>query len=813
MESVAYLIEFLERHPEKKEEMAQLMREGRFTWGASYIQNLEAQVGPERLVRQFYLGRRWLKKNFPGADTHFYFKTDPPCMTLQMPQVLAKAGIKYIVQGRFPWGFYNWSAPDGSRVFVFAFRYADPKLLPNPKNNHGWLSYATAREYYYAPRQLPPIFIYDFNGDYLPPAADLITYAREQNEAMRRFAAKWNEHSAGNPAQQIKPPEIRFVEPEAMLDGLTSRDLNIENVKGDWPMAWAYYDEPANREALLMGRVGHNALLGAERLHAALMHLTGSREYPQTNFTEAWKANCWPDHGWGGNRGVETDAVYTESYKKSRELAEKLLLDAGTKAARLAIRTSSTQRPVVVFNPLSWARTDVVTCRLEAPGDSRSFVLRDDAGKEVPHQTVGSSADGKSVEVIFVAEDVLPVGYRTFYLEPSASASAGEKPLTGNTLENVFLRVVLGRGGLESVYDKRLKQEVLRTGKFFGGEVLQFTAPGLAWEDLETVTMEDFDRTSDHPFPVVKSVQGAVRSTIVREAKFRRFLLREHFHLYPRLDRVEIDLEVLNWDGQKERELRVAFPVNLDSARLSYEVPFGTVEIGKDEIDFSPLPPSPDTGFSPQLYGAYEPLRFREAVNWIDASAAGYLGFGCLAASDCTVHLFRDETSNPVSYPVLQHVLLSTRKSLAWNPEYWFTQAGSHRYRMALLPHAGNWRLRYRDGIAFNYPLVAFIGPEGAAAVGPSYSLPASAAFLRLEPTNLILTALKKSEDEDSLTLRFYEAEGRAVNASIRLFRPIKQAWRTSLIEDEPEPWPISADGSLRFPVKPWEIVTLKLAS
>jgi alpha-mannosidase len=108
---------------------------------------------------------------------------------------------------------------------------------------------------------------------------------------------------------------------------------------------------------------------------------------------------------------------------------------------------------------------------------------------------------------------------------------------------------------------------------------------------------------------------------------------------------------------------------------------------------------------------------------------------------------------------------------------------------------------------------VAFIGPEGAAAVGPSYSLPASAAFLRLEPTNLILTALKKSEDEDSLTLRFYEAEGRAVNASIRLFRPIKQAWRTSLIEDEPEPLPVSADGSLRFPVKPWEIVTLKLAS
>ena len=38
------------------------MREGKFVWGASYVQNLEVHVGPEKLVRQFYLGRRWLQK-------------------------------------------------------------------------------------------------------------------------------------------------------------------------------------------------------------------------------------------------------------------------------------------------------------------------------------------------------------------------------------------------------------------------------------------------------------------------------------------------------------------------------------------------------------------------------------------------------------------------------------------------------------------------------------------------------------------------------------------------------------------------------
>jgi alpha-mannosidase len=369
---------------------------------------------------------------------------------------------------------------------------------------------------------------------------------------------------------------------------------------------------------------------------------------------------------------------------------------------------------------------------------------------------------------------------------------------------------VLGAGGLKSLYDKGLKQEILRTDKIAGGEVLQFTAPGFPLGNREIVTVEDFDKTSNHPFPVKNFTEGPVRATAVREAAFKHFLLREHFHLYHQFNRVEIELELVNWDGAKERELRVAFPINLDSARLSYEVPFGTVEMGKDELDFSLLPSDPYSGFAPSYNGAEHPLTFREAINWIDASAEEYQSFGCLVASDSTVHLFKDESPNPVSYPLLQHVLISTRKSLAWKPDYWLTQAGNHRYRTALYPHQGNWRSRYRDGIAFNFALQAFVAPEGGPVAGPSL-LP-TASFLNLEPSNLILTAMKKAEDDDGVVVRFYEAEGSQVQANLRFFQPIKQAWKTNLIEDEEQALTPSGDGSLQLLVKPWEIVTLKLA-
>ena len=93
-----------------------------------------------------------------------------------------------------------------------------------------------------------------------------------------------------------------------------------------------------------------------------------------------------------------------------------------------------------------------------------------------------------------------------------------------------------------------------------------------------------------------------------------------------------------------------------------------------------------------------------------------------------------------------------------------------------------------------------------------SGSLPATGEFLRLEPGNLIMTALKKNEDDDSISLRFFEAEGRANEpAHVKLFRPIKQAWRTNLIEEEPEPIAVNSDGTVRLEVRPWEIVTLKL--
>jgi alpha-mannosidase len=716
-----------------------------------------------------------------------------------MPQLLARAGVKYCLMGRMPFGFFDWQSPDGTAIRVFGYRYYDSGTLLDPSDSRGWLRFADEREPYYEAHKMPRRFIYDYTSDYLPPQPDIVPYARRENARMEAFAKVWNAHFAGDSGRQIAPPHITFTTPEKYLDALEEETPELTTLRGEWPTAWAYYDEPSNREALLDGRRAHNELLAAERAYAAAGAVKGFAGYPATRFAEAWQANLWPDHGWGGNRGLEGDRVNADSYAKSKRLAAGLLEDA---LAKLAPGKSGVkdQIPVSVFNPLSWPRTDLVEFEIHPPAEWTGWQLVDDGGKDIPCAVEPPEHPAGTIRIAFVAHDVPAVGCRVFVLREAAETAHKDVPLLGEHLENSRYVLAFGLGGIKRLFDKERQIDVLRTAKFDGGEVLQFTALGVAWEDTQAIGMKEFDRTANHEFPIVSMRRTPIGAVAVREAKFRHFTLRQHFKIYNDLPRVDTEIELLDWDGSPEIELRAVFPVNLDEARMSYETPFGAAEAGKDEIDFTRLPDNTASQFYSQKYGGDHALTFREAINWIDASSPNYGGGGLLAASDSTVHLFRDPTEAPVDYPVLQHVLLASRKSLAWNPQYWFTQKGTHRYRMTLLPHGGNWRERYRDAIGFNYRLSAFAGEAQSREPG-----------LRLEPHSLVLTAFKKSEDDDRLVVRFYEAEGNRSHARIRVGRPIRRAWRASLIEEDEEPLRVLADGSLDFPVKAWEIVTLKL--
>ncbi len=816
MESIEYLKEFLERYPERREEIAQRMREGRFLFGASYVQNLQVHVGAEKLARQFYYGRRWLLENFPGCDTRFYSNVDVPGLTYQLPQVLRQAGVDYIIQGRFPWGYYYWEGLDGTSIPLYALRYTASRQLLNPMDNTGWLHFQNIREPYYRERHLPKELIYDFNCDYLPPSPQMITYVDTQNATMKRFAEVWNRHFTGDTARQITPPVLEFSTPERALDDLFSTERrDIETVHGDWPMSWAYFDEPGHREGLLAGRHGHNQLLQAERLNAWLKALDSSWSYPQGDLDQGWLANCWPDHGWGGNRGIITDSINEASYRRSLAIASRLSQQAGAALASHLIETSASTEtameqtlPMMVYNPVGWTRSDIVSGTLTLPASWDGLTIRDAQGNEIPYEITAHDTITHQIDLLFPADNIPSLGYKLYYASAGEHFTGYPHPLSVvDSLETDLLKIRFSEGGLASLYDKTRAQELLRTDKFAGGEVLQFTAPGVAWNEYSEVTTADFDRTARHGLKTVRAEESPIRYVVEKEAQFPDFTLRQRYILPKGSRELVIETDLLDWQGVPDRELRIAFPMNLGpEARMSYEVPFGTVELNRDEIDYSLLPETTECQFVGALYG--RDLPFREAINWVDASSGLYRGGGCLLASDMTVHLFRDESDDPVPYPVVQHVLLSSRKSLAWNPENWFVQPGNHSYRMALYPHDGNWRMAYRKGQAFNMPLSLYTLPEMHSTNPATVS---ERSFLSTEPANMIFSAVKQAEDGAGLFVRLYEAEGRYTTLRLKGFKPFHRVWRTDLLEYDQEELQVEADGSLRLNVQPWQIVNLRI--
>ena len=91
-----------------------------------------------------------------------------------------------------------------------------------------------------------------------------------------------------------------------------------------------------------------------------------------------------------------------------------------------------------------------------------------------------------------------------------------------------------------------------------------------------------------------------------------------------------------------------------------------------------------------------------------------------------------------------------------------------------------------------------------------SGALPGSFHFLHVKPDNVVVTAMKKTEDGDGLLIRFYEWAGKAGNVTLTLPPGILSATLANLME-KPEGSPLSILGGqqVTVPVTPFQIQTV----
>jgi alpha-mannosidase len=223
---------------------------------------------------------------------------------------------------------------------------------------------------------------------------------------------------------------------------------------------------------------------------------------------------------------------------------------------------------------------------------------------------------------------------------------------------------------------------------------------------------------------------------------------------------------------EKHILLKVTFPVNAHSEKATFEIPYGSIE-------------RPTTRNTPAEQAQFEV----PALQWADLSDARH---GLSLLNDCKY-----------GYDAKGNVLrLSLLRSAEWPDPH--ADEGEHEFTYAVYPHAGTWReaKTVRRGYELNYPLLSRQVEKHQGELKDEFSFVAAGA------DNVVVTAVKKAEDDAALIIRFYEWAGKAGDVQVRLPSGAESAAETDLTERTTGNLPLQG-GNIAVPTKPYEIKTV----
>ena len=780
IEQTSILMEYIHRHPDSKALIDNYLKEGRICVGATYMQPYEEMYSGESLARQFYLGNRWLNKTFNGYRALSYFNVDVPGRTLQMPQIMAKAGVENLIISRHERGLFNWEAPDGSKVRAYSpghYIFFYNVLGKNDTTAFGEMAkesvlwYTKYNNVAKTKAVMPAMLNYEFIWDLRPV------------HNCGPFIARWNSiryiKTPDSKKISVKLPKFRYATADDFFLALDQSTTGLPSIKGERPNVWLYIHGPSHERAITASRQGDILLPAAEKVASFNALTNGSfMHYPENRLYRAWEAKIYPDHGWGGKGGEITDLTFLHKYEFALAEAGAMLNEGISSLASQVQTKASGGIPVVVFNTLSWKRDDPVTVpvRLEK-GYAKAVSVKDELGTIIPCQlsNINRHADGTvcTADLHFVAKNVPSLGFSTFYLEPQTTGASATHIVNGNSFENRFYRIELTEGGIRQIEDKELRVKLLDATKFLGGEVITMQSKGNGAGEFDRIQqpgMENFDKLSNHSPRWTVKENGDIYTSFFLRSNIRNAVVEQTVTIYHQIKKIDFDVSILNWEGILYREYRMMLPVNVTDGEVAYEVPYGVLRVGRDEMP----------GAAGERYHVEnKDQRPRGIGNWIGVSGRD---FGVTLSSSAAVADYQDPTDHPVTNTILQPILIASRKSChGQGNEY--LQIGDHYFHFSLTSHVPGWKQGYRFGQSANEKLTAVFAPK-------SYQdavLPQSYSFFDIQNENVVISAIKKCEDDESIIIRLYNTGDQAETIRLSTDYTPKEIIRVNLIEEELE--------------------------
>jgi alpha-mannosidase len=666
----------------------------------------------------------------------------------------------------FPYKLFWWQAPDGSRLLTyFPHDYAGGiDAEPLATDLSIWMPSIYGNKLTDSPEMMHLYGVGDHGGG---PTRVMLDHADQLR------------------APETVYPKLQFSFARDFFSDIEKKMPSMQVPTWNGELYFQYHRGVFTTQAETKRRIrrAEENVLNAEKF-ASLALLYG-RPYPD-DMEQIWK-NLLFDHFHDIMPGSGIAVNYLDA-KRNLENVDRAANDitrASLQEIAAHIDTYSEGVPLVLFNSLSWPRTGVTELEAQLPAPAKQIEVVDSSGKKAESQLLSVDAGTHRARFLLLASTP-SLGYQTYFVRTAASTPPVRSVLkaSSDTLENEYIRVKVDpqTGCMTSLFDKRNGTESLApsetdtggpTNAICGNLLQTFVDKPKQWDawnidaDFEKQHW-DLDKADE-----VKLVEsGPLRAVIQVKNHFQNSTFIRDITLYAGVPRVDVKMQA-EWH-EKHILLKVAFPVRAHSDQATYEIPFGSVQ-------------RPTTRNTPAEQAQFEV----PAQRWADLSDAKH-GLSLL-------------NDSKYGYDAKGNVL---RLSLLRSPEYPDPRAdeGHHEFTYSVYPHGGGWKdaLTIRQGYELNYKFIPL-------AVGNHQgTLPPEHSFLQVKSDNVIVTALKKAEDQDALILRFYEWAGKTGDAIFQLPAGAQSATETDLME-KPIGNAAISNSALTVATKPYEIKTVKV--
>jgi alpha-mannosidase len=726
--------------PAMFEEIRARVAEGRWEIAGGWVIEPDCNIpSGESFIRQGLYGQRYFKQKF-GRTAKTGYNVDSFGHNGNLPQILKKSGLENYVFMRpspnekgLPGRIFRWRSNDGSEVLTYRIPY---EYCTWGKDLESYLN-RLKTEMQEDVREL--MFFYGVGNHGGGPT-------KENIESIQSLDAREDN------------PQLVLSTTEEFFDSIRKDGREYPVVQDDLQHhASGCYSVHSGIKH--WNRKSENMLVTAEKF-SSIAKILKQQPYPD-NFERAWKRVLFNQF-----HDIQAGTSLVSAYEDARNMhgeavsiaEENLNYAVQAISWSIDIEQDETMRPIVVFNPHSWAGRMV--CETEVRGISNGrYYLTDEQGNPVPSQTIQSESVTGQRRLLFVA-DLPSLGYRTYklYLNQEAAEGRNRKGFADNVQNNVL-------GGIQECVPERIPENVLENGRYRlvinpdTGYIKSFYDKKqdieiFKREGARLAVIDDKSDTWSHnvfkfdkeigcmkPVYIRKVEEGPVRCGVRVRYQYNDSYVTQDFRMYNSLDHVEVKMNV-DW-REPLTMLKLKFPVSLNFCKPTYEIPYGYIE--------------------KNINGEEEP-----GQTWIDFSGESRdkrVMYGLAIANDAKYSYAFDVDEMAVT--ILKNSPYAHHEPAKLDPEqeYVYVDQGIQSFTYAMLPHEGSWKdssiIQTAQEINQRPVIITETYHKG--------NLPQIDSFISVDKKQVIISAVKEAEDKDGIVIRAYETMKQPVDVEINL--------------------------------------------